>query len=263
MLIEDAIAMLQLHEVPGKAAKMRAYYKVERVYWGLTTPVLDDQARQWRQDLSLADRLQLAAELWASNAHEGRICAAKLLTQARIRPDDNAAWQLLQTWLAEVDCAAICDHLCLAGHRRLSADVTRMDEMAAWPQSPHLWTRRSSLAMTLPWAKMRNPNAANLAIRERALGWAAELAEDPSKSYNRPWPSGSMSCHASHPSGHRAFWMRIAINSATPPAGMPAANCPDPHSWIKSHVAAASAKFHFARVPSDARQAAGPALLWV
>ena len=61
MLIEDAIAMLQLHEVPGKAAKMRTYYKVERVYWGLTTPVLDDQARQWRQDLSLADRLQLAA----------------------------------------------------------------------------------------------------------------------------------------------------------------------------------------------------------
>jgi 3-methyladenine DNA glycosylase AlkD len=104
-----------------------------------------------------------------------------LLTQARIRPDDNAAWQLLQTWLAEVDCAAICDHLCLAGHRRLSADVTRMDEMAAWPHSPHLWTRRAALAMTLPWAKMRNPNAANLAIRERALGWAAELAEDPSK----------------------------------------------------------------------------------
>ena len=121
MLIEDAIAMLQLHEVPGKAAKMRAHYKIERVYWGLTTPLLDDHARQWRQDLSLADRLQLAAELWASNAHEGRICAAKLLTQARIRPDDNAAWQLLQTWLVEVDCAAICDHLCLAGHRRLSA----------------------------------------------------------------------------------------------------------------------------------------------
>ena len=145
MLIEDAIAMLQLHEVPGKAAKMRAYYKVERVYWGLTTPVLDDQARQWRQDLSLADRLQLAAELWASNAHEGRICAAKLLTQARIRPDDNAAWQLLQTWLAEVDCAAICDHLCLAGHRRLSADVTRMDEMAAWPQSPHLLDPQSCI----------------------------------------------------------------------------------------------------------------------
>ena len=181
MLMEDAIAMLQLHEVPGKAAKMRAYYKVERAYWGLTTLVLDDQARQWRQELSLANRLQLAAELWESNAHEGRICAAKLLTQARIRPDDCAAWQLLQTWLADVDCAAICDHLCLAGHRRLSADLTRIDEMSKWPQSPHLWTRRAALAMTLPWAKMRDPNAANLAIRERALECAAELAEDPSK----------------------------------------------------------------------------------
>jgi 3-methyladenine DNA glycosylase AlkD len=181
MLMEDAIAMLQLHEVPGKAAKMRAYYKVERAYWGLTTRVLDDQARQWRQELSLANRLQLAAGLWDSNAHEGRICAAKLLTQARIRPDDCAAWQLLQTWLADVDCAAICDHLCLAGHRRLGADLTRIDEMSKWPQSPHLWTRRAALAMTLPWAKIRDPNAANLAIRERALDCAAELAEDPSK----------------------------------------------------------------------------------
>ena len=181
MLIEDAIAMLQLHEIPGKAAKMRAHYKVERVYWGLTTPVLDDHARQWRQELSLEERLQLACDLWGSNAHEGRICAAKLLTQARIRPDDSAAWQLLQNWLADVDCVAICDHLCLAGHRRLSADLARMDQMEAWPQSPHLWTRRAALSMTLPWAKMRDPNAANLPIRERALEWAAVLAEDPSK----------------------------------------------------------------------------------
>jgi 3-methyladenine DNA glycosylase AlkD len=104
-----------------------------------------------------------------------------LLTQARIRPDDSAAWQLLQNWLADVDCAAICDHLCLAGHRRLSADLARMDQMEAWPQSPHLWTRRVALSMTLPWAKMRDPNAANLPIRERALEWAAVLAEDPSK----------------------------------------------------------------------------------
>ena len=181
MLIEDAIAMLQLHEVPGKAAKMRAHYKIERVYLVLTTPVLDDHARQWRQDLSLADRLQLAAELWESNAHEGRICAAKLLTQARIRPDDAAAWYLLKSWLADVDCAAICDHLCLAWHRRLSAYVARIDEISSWPQSPHLWTRRAALAITLPWAKIRDPNSANLAICERALGWAAELADDPSK----------------------------------------------------------------------------------
>jgi 3-methyladenine DNA glycosylase AlkD len=56
-----------------------------------------------------------------------------------------------------------------------------MDQMEAWPQSPHLWTRRVALSMTLPWAKMRDPNAANLPIRERALEWAAVLAEDPSK----------------------------------------------------------------------------------
>ena len=35
MLIEDAIVALQIHEVPGKAAEMRTYHKVERAYWGL------------------------------------------------------------------------------------------------------------------------------------------------------------------------------------------------------------------------------------
>ena len=178
MLIEDAIAALQIHEVPGKAADMRAYHKVDRAYWGLKNLVLDDQARLWRQELPLNERLQLASELWDSNAHEARVCATKLLTQARIRPDDHAAWALIKTWLNDLDCPAISDHLCLAGHRRLTTDQSRIQEVETWIQSPHLWIRRAALTITLPWTKHRNPKPDNLAIRELVLSWAASLAED-------------------------------------------------------------------------------------
>ena len=77
MLIEDAIASLQVHEVPDRAAKMRLYHKVDRAYWGISNPAIDDQARIWRQELNLDERLKLAADLWNTNAHEGRVCAER------------------------------------------------------------------------------------------------------------------------------------------------------------------------------------------
>ena len=178
MLLEDAIAALQIHEVPGKATQMRAHHKVERAYWGLTNPVIDNQARLWRQKLPLDERLLLAAELWDCNAHEARICAAKLLTQARIRPDDIEAWTLIQSWLPDVDCPVISDHLCSAGHRRLNSDPSRIQNVEAWTQSLHVWSRCAALTITLPWTKHRNPKPHNLAIREQALGWAARYTED-------------------------------------------------------------------------------------
>ena len=115
MLIEDAIAVLQIHEVPGKAIKMLAYHKIDRAYWGIGNPILDDQARLWRQELPLEDRLQLASDLWSSNAYEARICASKLLTQARIRPEDSSAWALIKSWIPDLDSLEIADQLCLAG----------------------------------------------------------------------------------------------------------------------------------------------------
>ena len=178
MLIEDAIAMLQTHQVPGKDAEMRAYYKVDRAYWGVGNPILDDQARLWRQELPLEDRLQLASDLWSSNAYEARICASKLLTQARIRPEDSSAWALIKSWIPDLDSLGISDHLCLAGQRRLVSDTSRIQEVESWTLSPHMWTRRAALMITLPWAKYRNPTPDNWAIREQVLGWIATYADD-------------------------------------------------------------------------------------
>lgn len=160
------------------ASQQAAYHKTDRPFFGVTVPVIDEMARAWRQVLTLDARLELAAGLWDSNVHEGRIAAAKLLTQARIRPDDSGAWALIAGWAIGFDSWALADHACAAGARRLVADPTRVEAVAKWTAHDNMWTRRAALVITLPWARLNHPSATDLAIRERALGWAAEYVPD-------------------------------------------------------------------------------------
>ncbi len=160
-----------------KAAEMLAYHKAPRRYLGVTVPQIDDLTDAWRAALSLDDRIALAASLWATDIHEARVAAAKLLTQARIRPDE-AAWQLIQSWVPDFDAWAIADHASIAGQKRLTADPARLDTVESWVASPHMWTRRAALVMTLPWTKQNHPKLAEEAARDRILGWCATLADD-------------------------------------------------------------------------------------
>jgi 3-methyladenine DNA glycosylase AlkD len=162
---------------PAKAAEMAAYHKAPRRYLGIPVPEVEALTDQWRANLSLDDRLALAASLWATDIHEARIAAAKLLTQARIRPD-NAAWALIQSWVPDFDAWALADHASIAGQKRLTADPSRIDTVETWVTSPHMWTRRAALVMTLPWTKQNFPKPEDLAIRDRVLGWCANLATD-------------------------------------------------------------------------------------
>jgi 3-methyladenine DNA glycosylase AlkD len=41
-----------------------------------------------------------------------------------------------------------------------------------------MWTRRAALVMTLPWTRQNFPKPAELAVRDRVLGWCAVLADD-------------------------------------------------------------------------------------
>jgi 3-methyladenine DNA glycosylase AlkD len=41
-----------------------------------------------------------------------------------------------------------------------------------------MWTRRAALVMTLPWTRFVHPKPADVAIRERVLGWAAGYVPD-------------------------------------------------------------------------------------
>lgn len=162
---------------PVKAEQMAAYHKVDRRYVGVANPVLDDLAREWRAGLDVDGRVALARDLWDSDIHEARVAAAKLLTQARIRPDD-AVWDLICEWVPQFDAWAIADHACMAGQRRLNADPDRLEQVEGWTGSEHMWTRRAALVITLPWTKMRNPKPADLDRRERILGWAAGYVLD-------------------------------------------------------------------------------------
>lgn len=177
-MIDEALATLRALADDTKAAEMAAYHKAPRVYLGVTVPQITELANGWREQLSIEDRVTLADDLWQSDIHEARVAATKLLTQARLRPDDGA-WALIQSWVPDFDGWALADHACDAGRRRLQADPSRIDTIEGWTTSDHMWTRRAALVITLPWTKMNFPKAEDLAIRDRVLGWAAAYSTDP------------------------------------------------------------------------------------
>ncbi len=163
-----------------KAAEMAAYHKADRRYLGVGNPQIDVLCKSWRQQCDLNGRLAIATYLWDSDAHEARVAAAKLLTQARIRPDE-AVWIEICRWVPQFDAWAIADHACSAGSRRLVADPSRLDEVESWTRHEAMWVRRAALVITLPWSKQNHPKPDESAARERILGWAAGYVP------NRDW----------------------------------------------------------------------------
>ena len=160
-----------------RADGMASYHKIKREYLGLTNPQVNDLTKEWRKEMTVDERVEVADGLWQTDIFEARLAATKLLTQARIRPDD-AVWDLLQSWVPDFDSWALADHACSAIQKRLIADPTRLDAVETWTTSVNLWTRRAALVATLPWAKQSNPKPEDLECRERILGWAATYAKD-------------------------------------------------------------------------------------
>ena len=176
-MIDTALAQLEALADAEKAAEMAAYHKVSRRYLGVTVPQVEELVAEWRATLDVEGRVALAAGLWESGIHEAMVAAAKLLTQARIRPD-GAVWDLIAGWVPEFEGWAVADHATSAAQKRLVADPARIETVAGWTASENMWTRRAALVITLPYAKMNFPKEQELAIRERALGWAADYVTD-------------------------------------------------------------------------------------
>jgi 3-methyladenine DNA glycosylase AlkD len=176
-VIAAALAQLRALANPAKTAEAAAYHKAPRPYLGISIPDLDPLIAAWRADATLDQRIQLAADLWTTDIHEARVCAAKLLTQARIRPD-AAVWDLITSWVPQFDAWALADHVAIAGQKRLVADPSRLDQVETWLAHENMWVRRAALVMTLPWTKQNHPTELDRAIRTRVLGWAATLALD-------------------------------------------------------------------------------------
>ncbi|WP_230426500.1 DNA alkylation repair protein [Paragemmobacter aquarius] len=174
---QAALDRIEAFADSAKAQEAAEYHKVKRRYLGVPVPQIEDLVAEWRADLTLDDRISLAAGLWQSDVHEAMVAAAKLLAQARMRPDD-AAWALICDWTLGFNGWATADQATTSGQKRLVAVPSRIDTVATWTQSPNMWTRRAALVITLPYAKMNFPKDADLAIRETALGWAAAYVTD-------------------------------------------------------------------------------------
>ena len=178
MTLEDALAALRAQIEPGRAEGMAEYHKVPRPYLGLSNNTVNDLADGWRKSLPLDERLTLARALWDTNIFEARIAAAKLLTQARIRPDEDV-WQMICSWLPDLDSWAIADHAMMAGQRRVMADLSRLDQIEEWTKSESHWIRRAAMVVTLQLTRLNFPKRAELEARERVLVWAATYVRDP------------------------------------------------------------------------------------
>ena len=177
-MIATALAQLEALADTAKAAEAAAYHKATRRYLGVSVPQIEDLVAHWRAEASLTDRITLAADLWKTDIHEARVAAAKLLTQARLRPDDHAAWALIGHWVPMFDAWAIADHACKAAEKRISADPSRLDLVESWTLSKNMWVRRAALVATLPFAKLNHPKPDEIAARDRILDWAAVYTQD-------------------------------------------------------------------------------------
>jgi 3-methyladenine DNA glycosylase AlkD len=177
-MIAQALAEMEALANPADAETVAAYHKAPRRYLGITVPQVETLVAKWRAEANLDQRITLAASLWDTDIHEARVAAAKLLTQARLKPSDARAWALICTWVPAFDAWAIADHACKAAEKRVTADPTRLGDVECWTTSPNMWTRRAALVATLPFAKLNHPKPHEVAARDRILDWAAAYTQD-------------------------------------------------------------------------------------
>ncbi|GIT92880.1 hypothetical protein JANAI62_33380 [Jannaschia pagri] len=168
---------LRSHGDADRAARDQAANRTTRETWGLSADVLGDAAKAMRDGLTVDRRVLMADALWREGVVDTRVLAAKVLTQARIRPD-GGAWSLLERWVFDVDCRVICDAVAAALSRRLVAEPGRLDVVAGWTEAASPWARRLAFEGTRPWAKLAHPKEADVAVRERVLAWAHGMSGD-------------------------------------------------------------------------------------
>ena len=138
--LAEALAALEALADPARAAEMAAYHQDHPPGSG---PSGAAHRPNWpptgATGCTVEARVALADGLWQTDIHDARVAAAKLLTQARLRPDE-AAWALIASWVPQFDGWALADHACDAGNRRLLADPSRIETVAGWTTSDHMWT---------------------------------------------------------------------------------------------------------------------------
>ncbi|QUS35529.1 DNA alkylation repair protein [Falsirhodobacter algicola] len=173
----NAVEALRAQGNEDLAAAAAERHGGERTYLGTPNAAIDALVAEWRADLSVEERVALASSLWHSDVHEARIAAARLLLQARMRPDEPA-WRLVQAWLPDLDVWAIADAVGKAAEKRVMADLDRLETVKDWTLSENPWMRRCALMATAPLAKKNHPKPAENAARDEVLDWIVDLLQD-------------------------------------------------------------------------------------
>ena len=62
--------------------------------------------------------------------------------------------------------------------RRILAQPERSDVLDDWGGAANVWARRSVFSATTAFAKLAHPSDAQVAVRERVLGWAEAMEEE-------------------------------------------------------------------------------------
>jgi 3-methyladenine DNA glycosylase AlkD len=150
--------------------KMKKSLKSAHEHLGVNASQCAMLARTTSKTLEEAQVLVLAEALWQTNLFEAKICSAKLLELPKVQPSQDL-WNLILSFLNDIDNWAIEDQLAKAAQKCILEDEKRLDDIEKWTEHSSFWVRRAALVYTLPFAKpKRNP--------ERMLKWAAKYASD-------------------------------------------------------------------------------------
>ena len=173
----DLLARLEAAGDAERAARDRAANRTDRETLGVPAETLNEIAAGIRQTEGIDRRVLLADALWRDGRHDARILGAKILTQARIRPDDGP-WSLLERWMHDVDCRAASDAVAAATARRLAADLSRMALLDDWLSAASPWTRRTGVEAVRFLAKAKHPSEAEAQARAEVVARLAPLTAD-------------------------------------------------------------------------------------
>ncbi|MEN8831513.1 MAG: DNA alkylation repair protein [Pacificibacter sp.] len=184
MTPENALDALNAEADEARAAKQKSHFGASNTYIGIAPGRLEEMARAWRKEVSFPERLELANALWMSGVFDARLMAAKLLTQARIK-DDQDVWAHITDWLAQAGTWAEIDALCSAGQRRLAADNSRINKVYKLMRHEEPLQRRAALGLTEFLAKAPHPSEREVIAIDRICEWLPDAIADESKDVHR------------------------------------------------------------------------------
>ncbi len=144
MELSEVLARLQAQARPENVALMVRFGVVPRQALGLSTPALQQLAREIKRDHALAQRL------WEADVHEARILAALVDD-----PKQVTAAQM-ERWAAALYSWDICDSLC---QRLFSATPYAAAKAAAWSACPEEYVKRAGFVLMAALALKSRPTS--------------------------------------------------------------------------------------------------------